>query len=297
MSKSIKSLEGNSIAFFVRSGYFATCINILKVYKDAGELERKPMRSGAFSNIYLLNMRGKYYVVKSQPVREQDRAALNHQIDEVIREFTFFKIASALGIGPCIENIFGYDIICYNDRIEFAMEHCGNDGYANDKYEQLFEAMKEMHSLKIVHRDMKPDNVDWSPHFSRWVFLDFGFATVLEEEVGWKSRTKFIGTYSYTTRELQKTYDLSQHGQVDFYYNDLYGLRKVIGRMKADSETEKAKKGPETVELMIEGEVLEVPIDEDQFKFEMVQPSFNYFFFSFSILFKMKFFFFIQDYT
>ena len=43
--------------------------------------------------------------------------------------------------------------------------------------------MKEMHSLKMVHRDMKPENVDWSSHFQRWVFLDFGFATVLEEEV------------------------------------------------------------------------------------------------------------------
>ena len=71
--------------------------------------------------------------------------------------------------------------------------------------------MKEMHSLKIVHRDMKSENVDWSPDFQRWVFLDFGFSTVLEEEMGQKTRSKFIGTYSSTTRELQKTHDLSQH--------------------------------------------------------------------------------------
>ena len=78
---------------------------------------------------------------------------------------------------------------------------------------------------------------------------------------GLKTRSKFIGTYSYTTRELQKTHDLGQYGQVDFYYNDLYGLRKVVGKMKADAEREEAKKGPQTMEVVIQGEVFEIPVD------------------------------------
>ena len=51
------------------------------------------------------------------------------------------------------------------------------------------------------------------------------------------------------------------------------------------------------MEVMLDGKVFEVPVDEGQLDLEMVRPSFNYLFFSFSLLFKMKFLFFIHDYT
>ena len=41
-----------------------------------------------------------------------------------------------------------------------------------------------MHTLKMVHRDMKVDNIGWSPYFRRWVFIDFGFAKILKENIG-----------------------------------------------------------------------------------------------------------------
>ena len=81
-----------------------------------------------------------------------------------------------------------------------------------DFVEDLFQGLKKMHSLKIVHRDIKERNVAWSHHFQRWVFIDFGFATVLKEKIGEKSTTKFIGTYRYTTPELQRLYLLKNPG-------------------------------------------------------------------------------------
>ena len=45
-----------------------------------------------------------------------------------MREFFFYKLASALKIGPFLESPLGYDIMCYNDAIEFAMELCGDQG-------------------------------------------------------------------------------------------------------------------------------------------------------------------------
>ena len=48
---------------------------------------------------------------------------------------------------------------------------------------------------------------------------------------------------------------------MDFYHNDLYGLRKVVGKIKADAEREEAKKGPQTMEVVIQGEVFEIPVD------------------------------------
>ena len=38
-------------------------------------------------------------------------------MDEVIEEYLYYKTASSLGIGPKIEKIFGFDIICYNNVI------------------------------------------------------------------------------------------------------------------------------------------------------------------------------------
>ena len=102
--------------------------------------------------------------------------------------------------------------------------------------------MKMLHSLRIVHRDVKPSNVDWSPHFQKWVFLDFGFSKVLKQKIGQKTKTKFIGSYHYASRDLLKTHDLSQAGWVDFYHNDLHGLRKVIRIMNENVEKEKEKR-------------------------------------------------------
>ena len=58
--------------------------------------------------------------------------------------------------------------------------------------------------------------------------MDFGFAKFIEEEVGLKTKTKFVGTYTYVTDEIKQLYNLTRFGYVDFYYNDLFGLEKVI---------------------------------------------------------------------
>ena len=76
---------------------------------------------------------------------------------------------------------------------------------------------------------MKKENIGWSPTFRKWVLLDFGFAKILEEDVGKESYSGgFIGTYSHTIKEIKSLYHLKCGGFVDFYYNDLYGLEKTI---------------------------------------------------------------------
>ena len=137
-----------------------------------------------------------------------------------------------------MDNIFGYDLVCYNDRIEFAMELCEMNLTEEDTdfKTDLFEGLKKMHTLKMVHRDIKDMNVAWSHHFQRWVFKDFGFATFLKEKIGEKSTSKFIGTYRNTTPELKRLYLLKNPGEVDFYYNDVFGLREVISSLKVDEK-------------------------------------------------------------
>ena len=67
-----------------------------------------------------------------------------------------------------MDQIFGYDLICYDDSIEFAMEFC-EQALSTDKGDtmkkELFENLKLMHTLKMVHRDMKELNIGWSSYF------------------------------------------------------------------------------------------------------------------------------------
>jgi tRNA A-37 threonylcarbamoyl transferase component Bud32 len=70
--------------------------------------------------------------------------------------------------------------------------------------------MKTMHSLQIVHQDVKVRNISWSRSFQKWVFLDFGFVSSIEEKPGEKTYTFFRGTYNYTSKEMQSLYHLQK---------------------------------------------------------------------------------------
>mgnify|MGYP000947791156 CR=1 FL=1 len=64
------------------------------------------------------------------------------------------------------------------------MELCESDLSTLDcKYleKDLKEALFHLHLLHIVHLDIKKDNISFSPHFNRFVFIDFGLAKVVKE--------------------------------------------------------------------------------------------------------------------
>ena len=188
--------------FEVKIGYAFAKINLLKIHKSRKDLERRVIAAGSFATIYGITIDGKDYAIKSQSIEPKDRATLNQKIDAVLREYTLSKIASVLRFGPKMEKIFGYDILSFNDGIEFAMEMCQKNNPWSSKEEienDLREGMKKMHSLKIVHRDVKNKNVCWSPSLEKWVFIDFGFAKFIEEPLGRKTRSKYIGTYNFVT--------------------------------------------------------------------------------------------------
>ena len=57
-----------------------------------------------------------------------------------------------------MNQVFGYDLICYDDTIEFAMEFCQQPVDVEedkDLKKELFENLKMMHTLRMVHRDVK----------------------------------------------------------------------------------------------------------------------------------------------
>ncbi len=76
-----------------------------------------------------------------------------------------------------------------------------------------------MHSLKIVHCDIKPQNIAFSIEFNELVFIDFGLTRTVKENVGEPTLTAFMGTYFYVSSAM-KALIHGGRGPVDLYNND-----------------------------------------------------------------------------
>ena len=75
---------------------------MLKIHMSQSKLPKTKIGSGAYSTIYKFHLYRKKYAVKSQQIEIEDRALLNKNIDEVLREYFIYKIASVLEFGPKI---------------------------------------------------------------------------------------------------------------------------------------------------------------------------------------------------
>jgi serine/threonine protein kinase len=49
---------------------------------------------------------------------------------------------------------------------------------------QLKYKLRLLHELQIVHLDIKPTNICYSPSLDELVYIDFGFSDVLNEKIG-----------------------------------------------------------------------------------------------------------------
>ena len=74
------------------------------------------------------------------------------------------------------------------------MEKCEGAG-RHKSLKSLYNSLDLMHSLGIIHGDIKLDNIMWSNYFHKWVFIDFGFSQVLSEKPGESTFTKYFGTF------------------------------------------------------------------------------------------------------
>lgn len=64
----------------------------------------------------------------------------------------------------------------YDSCIEFALEKCVPQGEYETNKDLLFESLALMHHFKMVHLDIKPENIMLSPTYRKPVFIDFGLS-------------------------------------------------------------------------------------------------------------------------
>lgn len=83
-----------------------------------------------------------------------------------------------------------------------------------------------MHSFYIIHADIKPENIVFSPSLNKPVFIDFGFSTIIKETPGKKKKTLFKGSPGFCSPEMLNLLSMSNPSEyIDLYYNDVYSLK------------------------------------------------------------------------
>ena len=136
------------------------------------------------------------------------------------------KLFSCLGVGRKTYKTFGFDIIIYSDCIEFSMEVSRKS--EKNSMEELEKDLTLIHSLNIIHGDIKPSNIVWSEEYRKNVFCGFAMCLVVKEKRGEKTQTCFLGTFDYCCEEMKSCFLYDIILPIDLFENDFFALHKVI---------------------------------------------------------------------
>lgn len=84
--------------------------------------EAPSVGAGAYGKVYKCRYKGRNIAIKCFK-KSDDKLTLKH-FSSVLTEYCLLKIASALEAGPNMTDIYGFDIMVFEDCIEFGMELC-----------------------------------------------------------------------------------------------------------------------------------------------------------------------------
>lgn len=85
----------------------------------------------------------------------------------------------------------------------------------------MIQKIFTLHEFKIVHNDIKPHNIAFSPYYKAFVYLDFGLSKLVKEERGDATLTNFVGSIEYCSKEMRDLYMTNGSGYIDLYDNDI----------------------------------------------------------------------------
>ena len=137
-------------------GHFTLFILLINIDEISPLINLHLISSGAFGEIYEAYGNDKSKVaIKRIEIKE---IKFEQTLYSVMRELFLLNIASALGIGPKMRKIYGFDLVIYRNTIEFSMEFCERyDANDSTKLEDdLKKKLKLLHRCHIVHNDIKP---------------------------------------------------------------------------------------------------------------------------------------------
>ena len=158
-----------------------------------------------------------------------------------MKECCITKVCGVFEIGPRPVQPMGFDIITYEDCIDFCMEKCWDimakweEVKDKDEKEIIQKAFKKeiskklsrMRQIHFVHIDIKPDNIRYSPGWRKIVMIDFGTSMFLKQSVNEETETRFMGTPHFAGKEMKELNKYKKSGFVNLYKNDYQMMLKT----------------------------------------------------------------------
>lgn len=140
--------------------------------------------------------------------------------------------------------VLGFDAVLYRTSLEFLMEKCDLLKEYPPEHEQvLLDNLALLHRHKVMHMDINPNNLMFSPRNNKIVFIDFGLSKVIREDCSYKTLTNFSGTPQYVSKEMLKLLSFDSVGDfIDLYYNDLVCLKNTSKHFFSFFSEEEQKK-------------------------------------------------------
>lgn len=228
--------EASIATYIVDLGQHRVTVHLLNLPGDVC-VEDKLVGSGGFGTVIRKSVAGTPFVAKV--IKLRNRKTFTEELEEVVCEIAINKLCAMYGIGPDVETSIHFDLIVYNNAVQFHLELCSglnelrivpSDGILK---EQLLYCLEVLHELHIAHKDIKPDNILYCSRLGRFVLCDFGTAEYVTEDVGLVSWANCAGTPLFMGPEMHDLHSLSKNmGEVDLYYNDVCSLQKSLRLIK-----------------------------------------------------------------
>lgn len=197
--------------------HFLFHVSILNLAQKSPIHQVKECFSGNFSKVYQINTEGENAAIKCTTYTKKSFIRI---LKSTLQELLTFALLSRLKSGPNMPKVFGFDLLVYPDCIEYSMQFCRHNLNPEPSLAlNLKQSLINIHSLKIIHFDIKPENICYSLQHKRYIFIDFGLHKVIKEEIGFKTETNYQGSLLFCSEEMRECF-LNGSRQVDLYYND-----------------------------------------------------------------------------
>jgi hypothetical protein len=94
----------------------------------------------------------------------------------------------------------------------------------------------------------------YSRSTKKLLFIDFGLSEYISTPIGYKKSTKFIGTFQFSSPEMQKLLFYNETGLIDLYYNDAYSLNVALNKLfqiQKGADVQEMNREPQHIENQI----------------------------------------------